>query len=58
VIAPEVAMRAAVGSALHDSGLAPGGDEESIDDFLVALGKHGYIVTREVNGVHPDAPKE
>ena len=58
MIAPEVAMRAAVGNALHESGLAPGGDEESIDLLLTALRRHGYMVTRELNGVHPDTRKE
>jgi len=48
---PAVALRAAVGEALDDTGLAPRGDEMAIEDFLTALKEHGYVVTREVNGV-------
>jgi len=55
---PAVALRAAVSEALDDAALAPRGDEQSVEHFLHALKEHGYIVIREINGVHPDARKE
>ena len=44
--------------ALDECGVAPGVDEDSVEAFLSALKEHGYIVIREVNGVHPDTRKE
>jgi len=58
MIDPEVARRAAVGMALDDVGLAASTDEQSVELFLDALKGHGYIVIREINGVHPDTRKE
>ena len=55
---PNVALRAAVSSALDDIGLAPGGDEDVVEDLLAALKEHGYIVIREANGVFPGIRKE
>jgi len=58
MIDPEVALRAAVGSAFDDIGLAPGGDEDIVEDFITALKEHGYIIIREANGVFPGTRKE
>jgi len=58
MIDPQVALRAAVGSALDDIGLAPGNDERLVEDLLVALRERGYIVIHEFNGVHPEKLKE
>ena len=58
MIDPAIALRAAVSSAFDDVGLAPGGDEELVEDFLIALKERGYIVIRETNGVNPAQAKE
>lgn len=57
MIDPAVALRAAVGQAFDDIGVAPNGDEQLVEDFLIALKEHGYIVMREVNGVFPGEKK-
>jgi hypothetical protein len=56
MIDPQVALRAAVASALDDIRCAP--DEEIVEDFLKALKDHGYVVIHEFNGTHPDVRKE
>jgi len=59
MIDPQVAaVRAAIGQAFDDVGIAPSGDEDLVEDFLVALREHGYIVIHEFNGTHPDVKKE
>jgi hypothetical protein len=57
MIDPELALRVAVGEALKDMGISDLAEDE-IATFLIALKEHGYIVIREINGVHPDTRKE
>jgi hypothetical protein len=42
-------VRAAVSQALDDIGLAPNGDDEIADDFIVALKEYGFVIVREEN---------
>ena len=55
--ADERALRVAVGDALEDIGFGDL-DDEQVEDFLIALKEHGYIIIREANGVFPGRRKE
>jgi len=49
-------VRRAIGDAIDDAGLDF--DDDWIENFVHALKALGYIIIREVNGVHPDTRKE
>lgn len=53
MIDPHIALKAAVGQAFDDIGLAPDIDEQLVEDFVIALKEHGYIIIQETNGVTP-----
>jgi hypothetical protein len=57
MIDPAVALRAAVASAFDVLGLGDF-DDGLVEDFLLALKDHGYIVIREANGVFFGTQKE
>jgi hypothetical protein len=56
-IDPETALRRALSQALEDIGFGDL-DDEQVEDLIIALKEHGYIVIREANGVAPGKRQE